>query len=168
LLQQREELSSYANAQKAGVAVRRIERVRNGVSCKVCVDIPASGANERADEVPRTSRQHGEPARTRAPEEPHHHCFCAVVGVMCCRKDVGPGSACGLAEGLVTCLSSSRLKVAPGDHANPCTAHRHIESAGEVGRKIEFARRLRAQAVIDPVCHETVAELVAQACEHVE
>src|SRR6267378_1940049 len=63
--EQGQELAANASADETRVAVRGIVRVRDSMASNVGQDVVSLRANERADQMRRSRRQHSEPDRAR-------------------------------------------------------------------------------------------------------
>jgi hypothetical protein len=89
-----QDLVPHAGAEKAGIAVRGVDGVRERVAGDVRVDVGAAGAVKGADPVAIDGREGGEAAGTRATEDSHENGLGAVVGVVAGGDAVGAGARC--------------------------------------------------------------------------
>jgi hypothetical protein len=142
--------------------------VGNAVPPEVRVDVYPSRADERADEVAGPGGKRGESAGSSAPKEPHEHRLGSVIRVVPRSENVRIGDARRFAERFVPSFARSSLKVASLGDSDARAAHRDAQGPGEVFRKVELGRRFRAEAVVDSVRDEIVAQSVAQSSQYME
>jgi hypothetical protein len=90
----RQDLVAHSSTEKARIAVRRVDGVRQGVTGHVRVDVGAAGAIKGADPVAIEGREDAEAAGAGAAKDSHENGLGAVVGVVAGGDAVGAGLRC--------------------------------------------------------------------------
>ncbi len=166
--EQGQELAANASADETRVAVRGIVRVRDSMASNVGQDVVSLRANERADQMRRSRRQHSEPDRARATKQTDEHRLGAIVCVVA-RRNVASffRSDSGL-EREVAGFAGAGHQVRTRSHLDLGRRKRHAELGSETPNESKLLGRFRAQTMIDAVRRETRAHARCELREHVK
>jgi hypothetical protein len=122
IAQQRKELAAHADTEKAWIAVGRVDRERDSVTCDVRVDRRPRGAQEGTNEVVRARREDGEAAWARASKEAEEDGLCPILAVVCGRDDNAVHFFGSRPERFVASRTRAGLEVSAGSDpkGRPC------------------------------------------------